>query len=34
MAELREKLRALAAEFEALGVSRAEMAELLKEEAI
>lgn len=33
MAELREKLLRLAAEFEALGVSRAEMAELLKEEA-
>ena len=31
-AELREKLDALAAEFEAVGVSRAEMAEMLKEE--
>ena len=32
MAELREKLSALAAEFEAVGVSRAEMADMLKEE--
>ena len=32
MAELKEKLSALAAEFEAVGVSRAEMAEMLKEE--
>ena len=31
MAELREKLSALAAEFEAVGVSRAEMADMLKE---
>ena len=31
-AELRERLNALAAEFEAIGVSRAEMAEMLKEE--
>ena len=32
MAELREKLSALAAEFEAVGVSRAEMADMLKED--
>ncbi len=32
MAELKEKLSALAAEFEAVGVSRAEMADMLKEE--
>ena len=31
MAELREKLSALAAEFEAVGVSRAEMADMLNE---
>ena len=32
LAELREKLSALAAEFEAVGVSRAEMADMLKED--
>ena len=32
MAELREKLSALAAEFEAVGVSRPEMADMLKED--
>ena len=32
MAELREKLSALAAEFEPVGVSRAEMADMLKED--
>ena len=32
MAALREKLSALAAEFEAVGVSRAEMADMLKED--
>ena len=32
MAELREKLSALAAEFEAVGVSRSEMADMLKED--
>ena len=32
MAELREKHSALAAEFEAVGVSRAEMADMLKED--
>ena len=32
MAELKEKLSALAAEFEAVGVSRTEMADMLKEE--
>ena len=32
MAKLREKLSALAAEFEAVGVSRAEMADMLKED--
>ena len=32
MRELREKLSALAAEFEAVGVSRAEMADMLKED--
>ena len=32
MAELREKLSALAAAFEAVGVSRAEMADMLKED--
>ena len=32
MTELREKLSALAAEFEAVGVSRAEMADMLKED--
>ena len=32
MAELREKLSALAAEFEAVCISRAEMADMLKED--
>ena len=32
LAELRERLCALAAEFEAVGVSRAEMADMLKED--